>query len=245
MLQRFHECAPGYHRDNQFFQEDFEELRDAGYLKIVVPMEFGGMGLNLTQAIREQHMLACHTPATAIAVNMHAYWTGLYTDLYRIGDESVKWLLEEAGDSEIFAAGHTESGNDMPLLFSTTNATSVDGGYKIERRKSFGTVTPVWTRLGFHSTDSTDPVAPKVVHRSLPRDSDDHQIEETWDALGMRATRSDDTVFEGCVAPTEKIARVLPAGPAGMDLFGLVGSSPGGWPGSPASTTASPGASWT
>ena len=69
--------------------------------------------------------------------------------------------------------------------------------------------------------DSSDPAAPKVVHGFLPRDSEGYHIEETWDALGMRATRSDDTVFEGCIAPTEKIARVLPAGPAGMDLFVL------------------------
>lgn len=221
MLQRFHERAPGYDRENKFFQENFEELRDAGYLKIAVPTEFGGMGLNLAQTMREQRKLAYHAPATAVAVNMHIYWTGLCADLYRVGDESVKWLLEEAGDGEIFAAGHAESDNDMPLLFSTTNATPVDGGYKIEGRKSFGTLTPVWTRLGFHAMDSTDPDAPKVVHGFLPRDSEGYHIEETWDALGMRATRSDDTVFEGCVAPTEKIARVLPAGPAGMDLFAL------------------------
>ena len=132
----------------------------------------------------------------------------------------------------------------MPLLFSTTKATPVDGGYKIEGRKSFGTLTPVWTRLGFHSMDSSDPAAPKVVHGFLPRDSEGYHIEETWDALGMRSTRSDDTVFEGCIAPTEKIARVLPAGAAGMDLFvlGLVAWALGG---SPASTTASPGAWWT
>ena len=34
MLARFDERAPQYDRDNRFFREDFEELRDAGYLKI-------------------------------------------------------------------------------------------------------------------------------------------------------------------------------------------------------------------
>jgi hypothetical protein len=30
MLQRFSERAPGYDRENRFFQEDFDELRQAG-----------------------------------------------------------------------------------------------------------------------------------------------------------------------------------------------------------------------
>lgn len=53
MLQRFHERAPGYDPDNKFFHENFEELRDAGYLNIAVTTEFGGRGFNLAQTMRE------------------------------------------------------------------------------------------------------------------------------------------------------------------------------------------------
>ena len=44
MLERFRERAPGYDRDNRFFQEDYDELRQAGYLAIAVPRELGGRG---------------------------------------------------------------------------------------------------------------------------------------------------------------------------------------------------------
>ena len=37
----------------------------------------------------------------------------------------------------------------------------------------------------------------------------------------MRATRSDDTVLEGAFVPDKYIARVVPAGFAGADLFVL------------------------
>ncbi len=37
ILQRCHERAPGYDRDNRFCQEDFDELKEAGYLHIAVP----------------------------------------------------------------------------------------------------------------------------------------------------------------------------------------------------------------
>jgi hypothetical protein len=36
MLQRFHARAPGHDRENRFFPEDFDELRQAGYLAIAV-----------------------------------------------------------------------------------------------------------------------------------------------------------------------------------------------------------------
>jgi alkylation response protein AidB-like acyl-CoA dehydrogenase len=37
----------------------------------------------------------------------------------------------------------------------------------------------------------------------------------------MRATRSDDTILEGAFVPDDRIARVVPAGAAGIDLFVL------------------------
>ncbi len=45
-LDRCHERAPVYDRENRFFQEDFDELKDAGYLLMSVPREFGGHGRN-------------------------------------------------------------------------------------------------------------------------------------------------------------------------------------------------------
>ena len=72
----------------------------------------------------------------------------------------------------------------------------MDGGYRFTGRKSFGSLTPVWTRLGMHGMDASDPAAPKIVHAFMPRDTKGYTIKETWDVLGMRATRSDDTVLE-------------------------------------------------
>ncbi len=49
LLKRCMERAPGYDRDNKFFDEDFKELNEAGYLLACVPKELGGLGLNLAQ----------------------------------------------------------------------------------------------------------------------------------------------------------------------------------------------------
>ena len=125
MLARFHERAPIYDRENRFFQEDFEELRQAGYLTIAVPQEFGGQGLTLAQVARQQRRLAYHAPATALAVNMHVYWTGVAANLRRLGDTSLDWISREAAAGEVFAAGHAETGNDLPVLLSTSKAERV------------------------------------------------------------------------------------------------------------------------
>jgi len=219
LFQRCAERAAMYDRENRFFTEDFDELRLAGYLLMPIPAELGGWGLTLPEVCREQRRLAYHAPATALGLNMHLYWIGVAADRWRAGDTSLEWMLREAAAGEVFAAGHAESGNDIPVLLSTTRAERVDGGYRFYGRKHFGSLTPVWTRLGVHALDATDPSAPKIVHAFLRRDTPGYRIDETWDVLGMRATRSDDTVLEGCYVPDRDVSRVVPAGAAGLDPF--------------------------
>ncbi len=221
LLARFDSRAATYDRENRFFDQDFDELRAAKYLVLPVPANFGGPGLSLAEVCREQRRLAYHAPATALAVNMHLYWVGVAADLWRQGDASLEWMLSDAAAGEIFAAGHAEIGNDLPVLLSTTKAERVNGGYRFKGRKQFGSLTPVWTRFGLHGMETSDPSRPKIVHAFMPRDSGGYIIRETWDALGMRATRSDDTVLENAFIPDRFVARVVPAGGAGIDAFVL------------------------
>jgi alkylation response protein AidB-like acyl-CoA dehydrogenase len=210
-----------YDRENKFFSEDFEELRQAGYLNIAVPRELGGRGLTLAEVCLEQRRLAYRSPATALATNMHLYWTGVAADLWRNGDKSCEWILRDSANGEVFAAGHGEVGNDFPLLAAVAKARPVDGGYTLHGRKIFGSLTPVWTRLGLHALDDSDPANPKIVHAFMARDAKGFTIKETWDVLGMRATRSDDTILDGAFVPNDRIPRVVPAGLAGADAFVL------------------------
>jgi alkylation response protein AidB-like acyl-CoA dehydrogenase len=221
LLERIGSRAATYDRENRFFSEDFEELRAVGYLRMPIPRAFGGLGMNLAEVCREQARLAYYAPATALATNMHLYWMGVAATLHAMGDTSCDWMLEDGASGEVFAAGHSESGNDLPVLFSTTRAERVDGGYRFTGRKNFGSLTPVWTRLGLHGQDSSDPADPKVVHAFMSRDTPGYRIVETWDTLGMRATASQDTILEGAVVPDRRVARVVPVDFAGADLFVL------------------------
>jgi alkylation response protein AidB-like acyl-CoA dehydrogenase len=148
---------------------------------------------------------------------MHVYWVGVAADLWRQGDRSLEWMVEEAMAGEVFNAGHSERGNDIQLLLSTTKAERVAGGFRITGHKMFGSLTPAWTRMGLHAMWADAEGGPKIVHAFLPRDAGGCRITETWDTLGMRATRSDDTLLEGAFVPDRYVARILPAGHA--DIF--------------------------
>jgi alkylation response protein AidB-like acyl-CoA dehydrogenase len=52
MLARFAERAPMYDQENRFFQEDFDELKAAGYLTAAIPTDLGGGGLNYAEMMQ-------------------------------------------------------------------------------------------------------------------------------------------------------------------------------------------------
>jgi alkylation response protein AidB-like acyl-CoA dehydrogenase len=152
---------------------------------------------------------------------MHLYWVGLVADLWHRGDRSAEWILRETMAGEVFNAGHSERGNDIPVLLSTTKAERADGGFRFHGRKMFGSLAPVWTRYGLHAMWADADGGPKIVHAFLPRSHDGYRIEETWDTMGMRATRSDDVVLDDAFVPDRYIARILPAGALDPFVLGM------------------------
>jgi alkylation response protein AidB-like acyl-CoA dehydrogenase len=219
MLARFDQRAPVYDRENRFFDEDWQELKDSGFLLATVPTELGGSGLDLGQYVGLLRQLAYVAPATALAVNMHCYWTGVASDLLGQGDDSCRFLLERAAAGDVLCALHGEAGNDIPLLLAVATADRADGGWRISGHKIFGSLTPVWTLGGFHAMDTSDPANPQIVHGFLPRASEGVQVIDTWDTLGMRATQSQDTVLDHAFVPDDLVALVCPPGFAGAGPF--------------------------
>ena len=216
--------AATYDRENRFFSEDFEDLRTHGYLGAAVPEALGGAGQPLSAIVRLQRRLAAAAPPTALALSMHLYFTGAAAQLDATGDKRVRWILDEAAQGEVFAAGHAETGNDLPVLLSTTRAERVPGGYRITGHKRFGSLGPVWTRLGVHALDADDGTGPRVVHAFVDRDQPGVEVVPEWDMHGMRATQSYDTILDGVVVPDERVVRVLPAGDPTDAWFATMGT---------------------
>lgn len=218
MLERFRERAGELDKSNGYFVDDLAELTAIGYVAAAAPTEAGGSGLDLAQMSASQRRLARYAPATALSMTMHSYWVGIAAELGRFGDPSLHWIAEAAIAGEVFAAGHAESGNDIPVLLSTCQAERVEGGYRLTGRKQFGSNGPAWSWLGAHAIDANAPGGPQIVHAFVERSSPGVTVVETWDTLGMRPTQSHDTVLDAVFVPDSRIARVVPAGD-GSDIF--------------------------
>lgn len=222
LLARIRSRAAAVDAENVFPEEDLADLRAAGYLAILVPTEFGGPGLGLREASVLQQRLAGAAPATALAINMHLVWTGVAKVMSDRGDDALRFLQEGAARGEVFAFGISEAGNDLVLFGSDTDAAPrPDGSYAFTGTKIFTSLAPVWTHLGLHGLDASDPDDPRLVFGFVPR-SDAVVTRDDWDTLGMRGTQSRTTELHGAVAPADRIVRKLPVGPSPDPLvFGI------------------------
>lgn len=227
LLEPFRARAAAADAANTYFTDDLDQLRAIGYLAAAVPEHHGGWGLDVAQLAGVQRRIAHFAPATALAMSMHHYWIGIAADLERAGETSCTWILREAADGTVFAAGHAEAGNDAPVVMSTATARRVDGGYVFDGHKMFGSNGPVWGYLGVHALDASDPERPVIVHGFAHRDDPGVTVCETWDTLGMRPSQSHDTLLESVFVPDERIGRITPAGSSddaflvSMDIWAL------------------------
>ncbi len=217
LLGRMRERAAAHDRENTFPEHDLIELKDAGYLAILVPTELGGAGLSLAEAAVLQQRLAGAAPATALAINMHLVWTGVAKVLADRGIDDLRFVQEGAAAGEVFAFGISEAGNDLVLFGSDTAAErGADGGYAFTGTKIFTTLSPVWTQLGLHGLDESAADGPKMVYAFVPRSEEDAGrivIRDDWDTLGMRGTQSRTTELHAAIAPADRVVRRIDPGP--------------------------------
>ena len=213
LLERIRSRAAQVDADNVFPDQDLAELREAGYLRILVPADRGGFGLGLEQAAVLQQRLASASPATALSINMHLVWTGVAKVMQDRGIDDLAFVQTGAAAGEVFAFGISEAGNDLVLFGSDTQAVpQPDGGYAFTGTKIFTSLAPVWNHLGLHGLDSSDPDDPKLVYAFVPR-TEQVVTRDDWDTLGMRGSQSRTTELHGVVAPADRVVRTVAPGP--------------------------------
>ncbi|ODT23106.1 MAG: acyl-CoA dehydrogenase [Microbacterium sp. 69-7] len=213
LLERIRSRAAAVDAENRFPTEDLAELTAAGYLSILVPTALGGAGLGLAEAAVLQQRLAGAAPATALAINMHLVWTGVAKVMSDRGIDDLRFVQTGAVAGEVFAFGISEAGNDLVLFGSDTQAVpAADGSYSFTGTKIFTSLGPVWTQLGLHGLDTTDPADPKMVYAFVQR-TDAVETRDDWDTVGMRGTQSRTTVLNGAVAPADRVVRRVVPGP--------------------------------
>ena len=214
LLGEIHSRAARYDAENTFPEEDYDQLRNAGYYAAFVPEEFGGSGLTLSEIAAEQTRLAKAAPGTALGINMHQIIVGLGRMLVDAGRSEGEQILRDAADGHLFGFGISEPGNDLVLFGSITDAKPTeDGGYTFTGTKVFTSLSPAWTRLLTFGADSDSSDAPKSVFAILRREDGGVTIKDDWYVLGMRGTQSNTTLLEGARVKVEQVLGRVDPGP--------------------------------
>jgi alkylation response protein AidB-like acyl-CoA dehydrogenase len=208
LAPRIAERAAKHDREGSFPFENFEELREAGYLKLTIPTEFGGLGGTILDFAQCQDFLGQADGGTALGVNMHLMTTG-------IASEARHWpphLYEEVCRNVVAKGWLANTVATEPELGSPqgggkpdTTARLKDGHWVVNGRKTYTSLAPL---LHYHITlctvvDSGDP--PEVVNLLIERGTPGLRIDETWDTIGMRATASHDVVFEDASVAEDRV----------------------------------------
>lgn len=214
LLATFRERAVVHDRENTFPEQDLADLRERGYLRLLVPAELGGTGASLLDASRVQRRLAGAAPATALAMNMHLVITGAALHAHRLGVEAVRPLLEEAAAGTLFAFGISEAGNEAMLFDSSTRAEpDGQGGFTLTGTKIFTSLAPVWDRLVVHGRiEDAAAEEPRLVFGTIAR-TDQVEVLEDWDTHGMRPSQSRTTRLHGAALPQDRLLTTTPVGP--------------------------------
>ena len=207
---QFAATAAEHDRDGSFPTENFEAMREAGYLAAAIPEEYGGPGHGLTDIVLAQHALAKGDGSTALSVGMHLMTTGTEGAARgwpaEIRERIFRDVLENGALVNNIAAepemGSPRSGG-RPATALTPDG---PGRWRLNGRKTFSTLSPILTYFISYCAieDGSGDVGRVAVHRDYPGIS----IDETWDALGMRATGSHDVVYENVpIADADIISR--------------------------------------
>lgn len=185
-------------RDGRFPTENIELLRDRGYMKLPVPAELGGGGVDLETMCHAQRVLASGCASTALAVNMHLFGLGAAAEALTDGQLEARMVLQLAGQGIVIGGSFTDAATGLNVRASSTPAERVDGGYRINGRKAFCSLAPALD-VFYGTAGLTD--GSGLLLFAIGRDAPGLSFIDSWDTMSMRGTGSWDVVFDNVFVP--------------------------------------------
>lgn len=207
LASRLADRATEHDRAGRFPAADFDDLRAAGLLGLMVPTRLGGPGAGFKDYAHVAMTLAAGNGATALIFNMHASVTGALAgtpdDMARaLGVpesyfEMRDTVLTKAVDGALYAVAMSERGAGSRLSQLRTSYEPVDGGYRIRGSKTF--VSAAGHADGYLVAARRAGADPPVLSHFIVPAGEGLRVEETWDSLGMRATGSNELHIDSTV----------------------------------------------
>lgn len=190
-----------------FVQKNYNDLKEARFFSLAIPVELGGGGLTYGELCQVTQQLAHYCGSTALAFAMHSHPVALNVFKAQRGDERAQATLQKIAANELIIAG--TGANDW--LASSGTAEVVEGGYLINAHKRFVSGGP-GAQVLVSSVNHQSPTGDEVIHFSLPISSEGIRVQNNWKTLGMRGTGSNDVILENVFLPEQAIVARRPAG---------------------------------
>ena len=196
--------SAAHDRDASHPSENYDRLRQEGFLALTVPKEWGGAGASLLDHTIAYEALGQGCPSTALAFNMHASVVMPLLESPEVPADAKQRLAElVVRDKKLIAGNFSEPVTtsligERPLK---TRAKRVDGGYSVTGRKMFASMLEAadYVLVMAYPDEATTPSAGMIF--LLPRVAEGRGVDANWDVLGMRATRSDSLILDECRLP--------------------------------------------
>ena len=212
--------AAQHDREGSFAHENVEALRRTGYLAAPIPPECGGMGVeSVHDLLVASTRLARGDASTTIGVNMHLGnalrqvrgWRRALAGGDRIRAASFAEAMERIAAGEmVIAAGITEAGRE--LTEPATTARREGDGWVIDGAKIFGTFAPAATHLTVSATLAEGDGSERYGMFSVPVAAAGVEVNDDWDALGMRGSGSGSIALHAVRVPEHALRGEFPVG---------------------------------
>ncbi|MBN6888088.1 alkylation response protein AidB-like acyl-CoA dehydrogenase [Cytobacillus horneckiae] len=205
LADHFSKRAHGIDETAQFPFENFQELKDAGYLSLTVPKEYGGEEIKLYDYLLIQERIAQGDASTALCIGWHL---GVIYDLRlkrKWKEEQFEQLCNAViQEKKLINRCATEAATGSPTRGGKPATTAVKKGGKwiINGRKSFASMAP---GLDYSLITAAIPETNEIGIFWLDHQLEGVAVEPNWDMLGMRGTRSDDLVLTEVEVDSERL----------------------------------------
>src|SRR5258708_10866814 len=189
-------------KEGRFSTEAVDALGRAGFLGLMLPVEFGGRGLGPRTFAAVTATLAEADAWVAMVYLMHICAAAMLAAA-RSGAAVAQMLKEIATGRHLSTLAFSESGSRSHFWAPVSRARRNGAGVLITAKKSWVTsagcaqsyVVSSLAPAGVGPTDSTLYIVPAGL-RGL-------SVEGSWDGLGLRANASAPMTFDDCEVPSE------------------------------------------
>jgi alkylation response protein AidB-like acyl-CoA dehydrogenase len=195
-------------RDASHPTENYNRLRQEGFLHLTIPRQWGGSGFDFLSHTIAYEALGRGCPSTALAFNMHASVVMPIIESDEVTTEAKQRIVDlVVGQGKMIGGnfsepGHTSLIGERPL---SVRARQVDGGYRITGRKMFASMIEAADYVMVLVFPDTAAASTAGMLALIPPDAEGRRVIVNWDTLGMRATRSDSLILEDCWVPDDSV----------------------------------------